>query len=177
MNIDQYIQKQVQKELANASKSRRLDRRHIDRRVYAIRHCDGLKDIASKIKEKAMSMAEQFKQMDGGQKTAYILAKIAKNVAGFFAIKSAVDIKSKLDELNRDKAILLNTVGKGTGGLATFKSNQIAEKTEQSKKIMLLKQGVKVIVSLITAFIASSKEKAIEAQVSESDAERNYERR
>lgn len=86
-----------------------LRRRHIDRRVYAIRHNDGLKDIYLKLKQKAKEAIDYFKAMPKGKKVAVLIASAVGVCGAILASKSASETKAKIDELeNLRRAIDAN---------------------------------------------------------------------
>ena len=150
--------------------------RHIDRRVAAVRYCDGLQDIASKIKEKAKALAAEFKGMKKGQKIAWIIANIARIAGLVLTAKSAVEMKQQIGELNKQKANLENQakiLGNSTGLLATAVKEGIAENPAK-KRAVALKLGLKGFLGLATAFAATSAEKVIRAGLPSDYNEENY---
>lgn len=147
------------------SRGRRI--RVIDHRAYAIRHSDGLKEIAFKIREKAGSLVRQFKQMKGGQKIAYVLLKIIKLVAALFAVKTAVDIKRRFAEIKREKNELINLSEE-------WQRSGIEANAQEQRKAVALGSGVKVVIALVSALLAASGEKVVAAGLPSDYTEENY---
>lgn len=76
-----------------------IRRRHIDRRVFAIRHNDGLKDIYLKLKQKAREAIDYFKALPGGKKVAILIGSAVAVCGAILASKSAGETKKEIDEL------------------------------------------------------------------------------
>ena len=169
-NIERYIQKAVKRELAAQGRvARRNDskRRHIDYRAYAIRHSDGLRDIAAKLKEKAVSLANEFKQMKGGQKIAVVLFNLVKLAGTLFAVKSAADIKRSFAQIEREKNNLINLSD-------AWQKQGIEMNAGNEKKAVALKSGLKVIAGMLSVLLAAAGEKVVAAGLPKDYTEENY---
>lgn len=81
-------------------------RRHIDRRVFAVRHNDGVKDLVLKLKNKCKESIQLFKRLPTGAKIIKVLAKVVTIASGIFAAHSAIELKSDLAQLNNAKKAL-----------------------------------------------------------------------
>jgi tetrahydromethanopterin S-methyltransferase subunit F len=134
--------------------------KYIDHRVLAVRHCDDLKDIALKIKAKASELINQFKELPTGKKIAVLLAKLIQLVSGFYAAKSAVEFKGKVDEIKytceniKSQARLF---GRNDPSL----ENGIETAGNSLKTNLILKQGLKIVLGLAGAFVAGAAEKFV----------------
>ena len=163
---------------------RMADRRYIDYRVRAVRRCDGVKDIAQKVKDKATELYNQFKAMPKGQKVAKCLALIVKCVARIYAAKSVVDLKTAVSKLNEAKKTAVDSftafeaIGPNANAINTINQNYANEAGNivgSAKKAEFLKQGFKVLIALVTALIAHAGEAYVKAN--NNPEERGSERR
>ena len=163
---------------------RMADRRYMDYRVRAVRRCDGVKDIAQKVKDKATELYNQFKAMPNGQKVAKCLALIVKCVAGIYAAKSVVDLKTVVSKLNEAKKTAVDSftafeaIGPNANTINTNNQNYANEASNivgSAKKAAFLKQGFKVLIALVTALIAHAGEAYVKAN--NNPEERGSERR
>ena len=135
-------------------------RQHLDRCARMIRHSDGIKDIALKIKEKALGLVEKFKQLSGGQKIALALTKIVKLLAALYAAKTANDIRKDIQLINGWKSQTIQLANE-------WEKPGLESSADSLKKKIFLKQGLKVVLGLVTALVAASKEKVIKAGLPE----------
>lgn len=163
---------------------RMADRRYMDYRVRAVRRCDGVKDIAQKVKDKATELYNQFKAMPNGQKVAKCLALIVKCVAGIYAAKSVVDLKTVVSKLNEAKKTAVDSftafeaIGPNANAINAINQNYANEAGNiagSAKKAAFLKQGFKVLIALVTALIAHAGEAYVKAN--NNPEERGSERR
>lgn len=134
-------------------------KRHMDRCVRMIRHSDGIRDIAQKIKDKAVELINKFKQLSGGQKIALILTKIVKAVAAIYTAKTVNDIRKDIQLINGWKSQTMQLAEE-------WERKGIEESAGGLKRKIFLKQGLKALLGLITALVAFSKEKVIKAGLS-----------
>lgn len=162
-NIDHYIQRAVKRELAAQGRverqgkvavrkdsKRRSDasRRHIDKCALAVRHSDGLQDIATKIKEKAAALMDMLKNSPKAQKVVRGLGILLSLISATFAVKSAVDVKRQIQQINAcNKEIQSN--------FDEFSSLEDYEEGGApliSKKKAFIKGGLKALLGLVSAF-------------------------
>ena len=146
----------------------RKNRRHIDYRVRAVRHCDDIKDVALKIKAKAQELISQFKSMKNGQKVALVLTKLIKYISGIYAAKTAYDLKQNINLINDWKKYALKT----TASWETY--DQESASADELKKKLMLKMGIKALIGLVVALVAQVKEKTIKAGLPSDYNEENY---
>lgn len=132
-------------------------RRVIDRAAKMVRRSDGIKDLALKIKAKAKSLIDEFKTIPTGKKIAAGLATLVALTTGLFAAKSAIELKKGIEQIKACKTNIANG----------FES--VGPDSEQSvKKILLLKNGLKVVLGLVDAIIASVLTKIILSEKNDS---------
>lgn len=132
-------------------------RRVIDRAAKMVRRSDGIKDLALKIKAKAKSLIDEFKTIPTGKKIAAGLATLVALTTGLFAAKSAIELKKGIEQIKACKTNIANG----------FES--VGLDSEQSvKKILLLKNGLKVVLGLVDAIIASVLTKIILSEKNDS---------
>lgn len=108
-NIERYIQKAVKRELVAQSRvARRNDaaRRRIDRRVYAIRHNDGIKDLVSKAIGSAKEIINDFKRLPTGKKIAILASRALQILGSFLSFKTIAEARSNLKEMDKVRAEL-----------------------------------------------------------------------
>jgi hypothetical protein len=141
-------------------------RPHYDRAVRMIRHSDNLKDIAIKIKQKAVDLANQFKQMKTGQKIAIVLLKISQAVSAVYAAKTANEVRKQIQTINVLKKHAITMSDRIEAYKSTGNANVpfgISEGHIRDLKVKALKQGLKALLGLLVAFVAYSKEKIVKA--------------
>lgn len=135
---------------------KRQSRRHIDYRVRAVRHCDDIKDIALKVKTKAQELINEFKALPTGRKIAVALAKLVKYVSAIYSAKTAIELKKSIS--------LINDWKNATTQMADeWLKQEIVSSAESVKKKLILKQGLKALIGLVTALVAYAGEKFAKA--------------
>ena len=138
-------------------------RRFID---FAIRHDDGIKEMAAKIKEKCVSVIEDVKNAPGiGRKIAVVLTKIAKLAAMIYSGKNVIEAVKALKGV-KEGALdpIMNEVD---GAFMRGPGAQQEYWGTNGKSVPnwggALKAGLKVIAGLITALAATALEHAAKA--------------
>lgn len=139
-----------------------MRRRYIDAGARAVRHCDGLKEIAASIKQKCKQLVEYCKRIGVGGVIVRVLIALASAVVGVFAARKTIDvIKSsdtvlklamKLDGLLHTRDLMNKVNALGAKGKAFF-------------------QGLKVVQKISEFFANRAARKASKAAVSERESE------
>ena len=134
----------------------RKNRRHIDYRVRAVRHCDDIKDIALKVKAKAQELINEFKALPTGRKIAVALTKLVKYVSAIYAAKTANDLRKDIALINDWKNHTIQLADE-------WQRSGIEETAADHKALLIKKQGLKALIGLVTALVAYAGEKFAKA--------------
>lgn len=135
--------------------------RHVDYRAMAVRHCDGVREIAAKIKEKASELINQFKELSAGRKIVYLLSQLMKIISAISVAKDVYGIKKDLSALNAWKEQYISETKAfmeknaklfGGGSVAEEEITGYQNTFKQKKKFILIKHGLKILLGLVGAF-------------------------